>query len=123
MHPVGSGVDPSGTSLWVPMEFWGCRSEALRGCRGDWTCLRADGVARRLLVGEAFPLHKAHKHLLAGQCIHVLKHPQGAALSAQNGVFFDLLPTRNRALEKGRFKGLWHSTNPTSAEHPHRVQK
>ena len=32
------GVDPSGTSLWVPMECWGCRSDALTDYGGDWNC-------------------------------------------------------------------------------------
>ena len=97
---MGSGVDPSGTSLWVPMEFWDYRSKALRGCGGDWTYLPADGMARRLLVARAFSGHKAHERLLAMHCFHVLKNPQGSLLSAQNRVFLNLSADTKQGLRK-----------------------
>ena len=41
------------------MAFWGCRSEARRGCRGEWTCLPAHGMAHRLLWWPGqFSVHK-----------------------------------------------------------------
>ena len=78
------------TSLWVPVEFWGCRSKALRSCGGDWTYLLADGMARTLPPARAVSTHKVHEGLPAMHCIHVLKKPHGAFLRAQNSAFFNL---------------------------------
>ena len=121
---MGSGVSPSRTSLWVPMEFWGCRSEALRGCRGDWTCLLANGMARRLLVARASSVCKVHERLPAVHGVHVLKNLQGAFLSAQNGAFFNRSPDTKQGLRKRSLQGfVAHSPNPTSAKQSHRVHE
>ena len=109
---MGSGVDPSGTSLWVPMEFWGCHSKALRCCGGDWTCRPADGLARGQLVARAFSAHKVHQRLPAVQCIHVLKNSQRAALIAQNGAVFNLFADTKHGLRKRFLQGFVAQPQP-----------
>ena len=57
--PCGEWCGPLRDPLWVPVAFWGSRSEARRGCRGEWTCLPADGMAHRLLWWHGqFSVHK-----------------------------------------------------------------
>ena len=104
-------MDASGTSLWVPMEFLGSRSKALRGCGGDST--HADGMARRLLVARAVSAHNSHERLPAVQCIHVWKSPQGAVLSAQNRAFFNLSPDMKQGLRRRSLQGFVAQPEPT----------
>ena len=81
------------------MEFWGCHAKALRGRGGELTCFLADGMAHKL-VARAFSSRKLHERLHAVQCIHVLKNPQGAVLSAQNSAFFNLSANKKQGLRK-----------------------
>ena len=69
-------------------------------------------MARRLLVARAFSAHKVHECLPALQCIHVLKNPQGAVLSAQNGAFFNLSADTKQGLRKRSLHGFVAQPKP-----------
>ena len=74
-------------------------------------------------VDQAFSARTKVERQHAVLCIHTLKNPQGAVLSAQNGAFLNRSAGRNRAEEKGPCRGLWRSPKPTSGDQPHRVVK
>ena len=46
------------------------------------------------------------------QCIHVLKNPQGAVLSAQNGAFFNLSANTKHGLRKTSLQGFVAQPKP-----------
>ena len=74
-------------------------------------------------VEEPFSARTMGERLYAVLCIHMLKNPQRAVPTAQNGAFLNRSADRNKAKEKGPCRGLWHSPNPTSADQPHKVMK
>ena len=51
-------------------------------------------------MARSFSAHKVYEGLRAVQCIHVLKNPQGAVLSAQNGALFNVCAETKQGLRK-----------------------